>query len=289
MSGLNIFAKLTTLKTRLINIAGKVPAYLLNALTPSTTYNKTKGQSFGSGARDSLDIYRAKTPKADAPVLIFIHGGAWDRGSKGIYKFLAEGFTKSGYDIVLPNYRLYPDAVFPNFLEDNAKAVAFTAELFPGRPIVLMGHSAGGYNVLMLALKDKFLAKFGVNLCETIIGVVSLSAPVGVIPLVGKPLTDIFPDRHAGEDGILNVVSAPTPPFFLVHGEDDKIVNPVNSTLLAEKVIARGGKAQVSIYPGLSHIGPAQVLSRYFEKKSTLKTDIVNFLESLPANGPYCQ
>ena len=87
MSGLNIFAKLTPLKTRLINIAGKVPAYLLNALTPSTTYNKTKGQSFGSGARDSLDIYRAKTPKADAPVLIFIHGGAWDRGSKGIYKF----------------------------------------------------------------------------------------------------------------------------------------------------------------------------------------------------------
>ena len=224
---------------------------------------------------------------------MFIHGGAWDRGSKGIYKFVAEGFTKSGYDIVLPNYRLYPDAIFPSFLEDNAKAVAFTAETFPGRPIVLIGHSAGGYNVLMLALNDKFLAKFGVNLCETIIGVVALSAPVGVIPLEGKPLIDIFPDRHAGEDGILNrasnITSAPTPPFFLGHGEDDTTVNPINSTLLAEKVTARGGNAQVKVYPGLNHIGPAQVISRFFETKSTVKTDILTFLDDVAAKGPNCQ
>lgn len=277
------------LKTSLINLVSKAPVLLLNTLTPSSTYKKTKGQTFGSGTRDTLDIYRAKKPKADAPVLVFIHGGAWDRGSKGVYKFLAEGFTKSGYDIVLPNYRLYPDAIFPSFLEDNAKAVAYTAETFLGRPIVLIGHSAGGYNVLMLALEDKYLAKFGVNLCETIIGVVSLSAPVGVIPLEGKPLTDIFPDRHAGDDGILNRVAAQTPPFFLGHGENDTIVNPINSTLLAEKVTARGGKAEVRIYPGLNHIGPCQVLSRHFESRSTLKADIVDFVDNLSANGPHCQ
>lgn len=282
MAGLNI-------STKLINVIGKIPACLLNAATPSSTFNKTKEQSFGSGARDTLDIYRAKKPKPDAPVLVFIHGGAWDRGAKDTYKFLAEGFTKSGYDIVLPNYRLYPDAIFPDFLEDNAKAVAFTAETFPGRPIVLFGHSAGAYNVLMLALEDKFLAKFGVALCEKIMGVISLSAPVGVIPLEGEPLIKIFPDRHAGDDGILNIVSKPTPPLFLGHGADDTIVYPINATLLAGKVIARGGKAQVMIYPGLKHIDPVKMLSRFYEKKCSLKSDIVKFIDDLPAKGLNCQ
>ena len=281
-------AILKDLKTRLENALGKAPGVILNTLTPSSTYRKTKGQAFGPGARDTLDIYRAKNPKADAPVLVFIHGGAWDRGSKDLYKFLAEGFTKSGYDIVLPNYRIYPEAKFPNFLDDNARAVAFTATTFPGRPLVLIGHSAGGYNVLMLALRDEFLTKVGIKLCETIIGVIALSAPVGVIPLKGARLIEIFPDAHAGEDGILNVVSAPTPPFFLGHGEKDTTVNPVNSTLLAEKVTARGGRAEVKVYPGQSHIGPVKVLSRHFEKSSTLKADILEFLESLPAEDPHC-
>lgn len=279
---------MTNLKSAIITLAAKIPAFLLNTITPSSSFTKSKGEAFGSGIRDTLDIYRAKKPKPDAPVLIFIHGGAWDRGSKDIYKFLAEGFTKSGYDIVLPNYRLYPDAIFPNFLEDNAKAVAFTAETFPGRPIVLMGHSAGAYNVLLLALQDKFLEKFDVDLCQKIMGVIALSAPVGVIPLEGERLLEIFPDRHAGEDGILNIVSAPTPPLFLGHGEDDTTVFPINSTLLGEKVIARGGKAQVMIYSGLNHIGPAKVLSRFYENTSPLKSDILNFLESLPTKGPSC-
>lgn len=278
-------AILKILKTRLKNAASKTPGFLLNALTPSSTYTKIKGQSFGSGPRDTLDIYRAKKPKTDAPVLVFIHGGAWEAGSKDLYKFLAEGFTKSGYDIVLPNYRLYPEAKFPNFLDDNANAVAFTAKAFPGRPLVLAGHSAGAYNALMLALRDEFLAKAGIKLCETVIGVISLSAPVGVLPLEGERLIEIFPDRHAGEDGILNIVKSPTLPFFLGHGENDTTVNPVNSTLLAEKIIARGGRAEVKIYPDLSHIGPAKVLSRHFEKDSTLKPDIIKFLESLPAKG----
>ena len=281
MAGLKILEKLA-------NVAGKIPVFLLNFVTPSSTFNKTKNQVFGDGARDKLDIYRAKNPKPDAPVLMFVHGGAWDRGSKDIYKFLAEGFTKSGYDIVLPNYRLYPDAIFPNFLEDNAKAVAFTAETFPGRPIVLIGHSAGGYNVLMLALEDKFLAKFGVTLCETIRGVIALAAPVGVIPLEGERLLEIFPDGHAGDDGILNNVSSPAPPLFLGHGENDTIVNPINSTLLAEKVTGRGGSAVVRVYPGLNHIGPAQILSRFFETNSSLKSDVLEFIESLPLKGPSC-
>jgi len=84
-------------------------------------------------------------------------------------------------------------------------------------------------------------------------GVIALSAPVGVIPLEGERLLEIFPDRHAGEDGILNIVSGPTPPLFLGHGEDDTTVFPINSTLLGEKVIAGGQSTGYDLFRTKPH------------------------------------
>jgi len=271
-----------------VALASCAPVSVLNGITPASTFEKTKNVSFGDLPRQTMDIYRAEKPKENAPVLVFIHGGSWDSGSKNIYKFLAEGFTKSGYDIVVPNYRLYPEAAFPNFLEDNAKAVANTTQEFAGRPIVLMGHSAGGYNVLMLALRDEYLKQAGVNRCAQIAGVVALAAPTGVVPLKSERLIEIFPDRFEGEDAVLNNVSGPAPALFLGHGERDTTVYPQNSKALAEKVKARGGLANVEIYPRQSHTDVVKVLSRHFDGDATLKGDIVSFIDGLPNEGQFC-
>ena len=265
------------------------PVSILNGITPASTFDRTKNVAFGEWERDKLDIYRAEDPKPDSPVLMFIHGGSWDSGSKNIYKFLAEGFTLSGYDIVVPNYRIYPDASFPNFLEDNAKAVAFTAKTFPDRKIALIGHSAGGYNVLMLGLRDEYLRDAGVDRCDVIAGVVGLAAPTGIVPLESPRLIEIFPDRFTGQDAVLNNVSGPSPALFLGHGESDTTVFPKNSTALAEKVEARGGIAEVEVYPGQSHTDVVKVLSRHFDGDTNLKADIVNFIDGLPKTGPTCR
>lgn len=265
------------------------PVTVLNGITPSSTFDKMKNVSFGEGLRDVMDIYRAEDPKTDSPVLMFVHGGSWDSGSKNIYKFLAEGFTKSGYDVVVPNYTLYPQAKFPNFLNDNARAVAFTAGKFPDRPIVLMGHSAGGYNVLMLGLRDEFLEAADVSLCNRVAGIVALAAPTGIVPLESERLIEIFPDRFTGEDAALNNVNKPIPPLFLGHGESDTTVYPRNSEALAEKVTARGGKAIVEVYPGQSHTDVVKVLSRHFDGDTNLKSDIVSFIDGLPTQSEnYC-
>lgn len=270
-------------------LAACAPVSILNGITPASTFDRTKNVSFGDGERDELDIYRADKPKADTPVLLFVHGGSWDSGSKGIYKFLAEGFTKSGYDIVVPNYRIYPEAKFPNFLEDNAKAVAYTADTFPDRKIVLLGHSAGAYNVLMLALRDEYLSGAGVDRCAKISGVVGLAAPTGIVPLESQRLIEIFPDRFTADDAVLNNVTGPAPAIFLGHGESDTTVYPKNSTVLAEKITARGGTAQVEIYLGQSHTDVVKVLSRHFDDDTTLKADIVTFIEGLPITESSCR
>lgn len=281
--------RLAILLAAATSLVACAPVTVLNGITPSSTFDKTKNVQFGEGERDTLDIYRAEKPKADAPVLVFVHGGSWDSGSKDTYKFLAEGFTRSGYDIVVPNYRLYPEAKFPNFLEDNAKAVAYTATQFPERPIVLMGHSAGAYNVLMLGLRAEFLNAAGVDPCSSIAGIVSLAAPTGIVPLKSERLIEIFPDRFTGDDAALNNVSGPTPSIFLGHGESDTTVYPKNSEALAEKVTARGGQAIVEIYPKQSHIDVVKVLSRHFDDDTTLKADIVSFIDGLPKSGNFCR
>ena len=272
-----------------LSLTGCAPVSILNNITPSSSFEKTSDISFGPGTRDKMDIYRSETSTSERPVLVFVHGGSWNSGSKDIYKFLADGFTQIGYDVVVPNYRLYPDAVFPEFLNDNARAVKSVEENFPNRPIVLMGHSAGAYNVLMLGLKDDYLKSVGVDRCTSISGVVGLAAPTGLVPLDSEPWTTIFPDRFTGQDAVLNNVSAPSPAIFLGHGSEDETVFPQNSEALAEKVSARGGKADVKLYAKQSHSDVVKVLSRHFDGDVSLKDDIIGFIETLPTAGNFCQ
>ena len=191
--------------------------------------------------------------------------------------------------MVVPNYRLYPDARYPEFIEDNALAVAKTAQQFPDRLIALMGHSAGGYNVLMLGLVPQYLEAAGVDRCSQIAGIAALSAPVGIIPLKAEPLITIFPDRFTKSDAPLNQVTGPAPKMFLVNGADDKTVYPDNSIALGDKINARGGEAEVKIYPKMNHIDAVKVLSRHFDGDSSLKSDLVAFFESLPKQGGSCR
>lgn len=267
------------------------PVTVLNTITPSSSFEKASNVSYGPLTRHALDIYRAENPRAKAPVLVFIHGGSWEDGSKDIYKFLAEGFTSEGFDVVVPNYRLYPEAVYPQMIEDTALSIAFAAKQFEGRPLVVMGHSAGGYNVLMAGLDKTYLEKAGGDLCQSVAGIVSLSGPTGIIPLSEEPYITIFPDRFTKEDAPLNNVSDVSPPVFFGHGSDDKTVYPQNSQRLAEKIEARGGMAMVKVYEGMDHTGAVRVLSRHFDGDAPLKDDIIQFATTLPSGGDtgYCR
>ena len=265
------------------------PVTLLNSITPSSSFSKAADVSYGPLARQAMDIYKADSPKTGAPAIVFIHGGSWTEGSKDIYKFLAEGFTKDGYDVLVPNYRLYPETKYPGMIEDSAEAVAFAARQYPDRPLVVMGHSAGAYNMLMVMLDQKYAKAAGLDLCSRVAGAISLSGPTGIIPLDSEPYITIFPDRFTAGDAPLNNVKSPSPPILFGHGLDDTTVYPQNSQALADKMNARGGKAIVKTYEGMNHTEAVQFLSRRFDGKATLKQDIVNFIDSLPKSGSFCQ
>ena len=108
---------------------------------------------YGDGDGEALDIY--PTPHADAPVLVFIHGGYWRSHDKADYAFLAPAFTAAGALVVIPNYALCPAVGIEHIARQMTRAFAWVhrhAALYGGDPrrIVAVGHSAGAHLAAML-------------------------------------------------------------------------------------------------------------------------------------------
>lgn len=266
-------------------LAGCSAAGLLNGITPSSSFDRDKNIAYGDADRQQMDIYRAISPRADSPVLVFVYGGGWTRGDKGMYKFVAEGFTKDGFDVVVPDYRLYPDTLYPAMIQDTGQAIQKVMELFPDRPLVLMGHSAGGYNVLMSVMAPDVS---GVSVCDRIAGVVSLAAPTGVYPMTDEPYTTIFPERFKADDAPMGRLRQDLPAIMLVNGRKDETVGYKNAETLSDALDDTGVVTRLAIYDDMDHIDPVRVLSRHFDGGSPLKADILQFIEDLPVSGSFC-
>ncbi len=248
-------------------LAACAPVVLINALTPSSSYKKTTRVAYlpGSNPRQQLDVYQPTDPifAAEArPVVVFFYGGAWQQGSRSDYLFVAEALTQRGYVVVLPDYRLYPEVKYPEFLHDGAAAVAWAAgnaDRYGGDPsrIFLMGHSAGAHIAAMLALDSKFLDAQKVSR-TSIKGLIGLAGPYDFLPLTEPNVIALFASepRLALTQPIHYVSTATaksTPPVLLLHGDDDKRVYPKNSINLARELRGVGAKVEFDLLPGLNH------------------------------------
>ena len=112
-----------------------------------------------------LDLFTPDAPhKSPLPVLVWIHGGGWQDGDKrGALEWKPARFTHDGFVLASVNYRLAPTFLYPSFMQDAARAVAWLhahAGEFGGDPerIVLMGHSAGAHIAGRLATDPHWIA-----------------------------------------------------------------------------------------------------------------------------------
>ncbi len=234
-------------------LAGCSATDLANALTPARGVTREEGLAYGPLPRQRMDLYRPAGLAADAPLLVFIHGGAWRAGSRGDYRFLAPPLAAMGCMVAIPDYRLWPEVAFPRFVEDTALAIRALAAGEPGRRLVLMGHSAGAFNAACVALDPAW----GVQ--PLIGGFIGLAGPYdfrrdevtppGIFP---EPRIQAAPSPlRAGE----------TPPLLLIHGEADTIVGPYHSRIMAERAAAAGVPVRHLTIPGMAHLGPVVALS----------------------------
>jgi acetyl esterase/lipase len=241
---------------------GCSPAGLANALTPGG-YKRIVDLPYGTLPRQRLDLYLPAEAGADAPLVVFFYGGNWRQGSRENYPFLAQALTSRGMAVAVPDYRLYPEARWPDFLEDGALAVAWLrgergrAAGAPQEACFAMGHSAGAYTAAALAYDPRWLDAVGTpGGRNALAGCIALAGPFDWTPQ-DEPLATIFAPAPGGrlDAAPSDAALAGAPPALLLHGEADRTVGPFHSVRLAERLRAAGGAPELRVYPGLGHIG----------------------------------
>ncbi len=259
------------------------PLALVDATLPTEGWTQREALEYGSDPRQKLDIY---LPAEDKPraLLVFFYGGGWDSGDRADYRFIAAAFTSAGYAVAIPDYRLYPQVRYPEFLEDSAKAVAALAKhpelagLMPERTF-LIGHSAGAWITVMLALEERWLQAGGID-PNRLAGAVGLAGPYDFDPRLYKTTRQSFGNVETIElTQPLHFARGDAPPLLLLHGAEDTTVEAIDSSILAEQIQRMGGRADYRFYDDIGHLRIIGALAPQLTWIAPVQDDILSFMD----------
>ncbi len=193
-----------------------------------------------------LDIYRHESAPANAPVLVYVHGGGWVIGNKGQQGLVTVNHLASrGWVCASINYRLSPRATFPDHLVDVKRAIRWVkANIanYGGDPsfVMIAGGSAGAHLSALATLTPNDVeyqrefpdADTSIQGCVGFYGVYDWTDRFGHWPHGGFRLLleriimkRRFRDAHPDFDKAspMSRVHADAPPFFLLHGDRDNL------------------------------------------------------------------
>ncbi len=154
-----------------------------------------------------LDVY---LPDSEVHhVFVYFHGGGIEAGDKSSATRFAPYLTERGVAVISANYRLYPDAKYPEFICDAAKAVAWASDYARRElgcdKIYVGGSSAGGYLTMMLCFDRRYLEKEGLD----------NSAIAGYFHDAGQPTAHFNVLKHEGIDPKRIIVDETAPLYFI--------------------------------------------------------------------------
>jgi len=281
---MKIAARLLYLFTSLLALCSCSSVDILNFTIPRSGYSVHKDISYGADPRQKLDIYVPDQPDASKSVIVFFYGGSWRMGSKDDYKFVAQAFASQGFTTVIADYRLYPQVYFPDFLKDGADAFVWVhkhiAE-YGGNPenLFLAGHSAGGYNAIMLTINDAYIKAAGGNR-SWIKGAIGIAGAYDFLPIIDPKIKAVFSKAEEAKTQPINFVGPNLPPMLLLQGEADTEVDPNNTINLAAKLRRFNDPVTERLYPDVGHIGIVLALAKGFRGKAPVLADITAFIHA---------
>lgn len=276
----------------LLGLAGCSGAELLNTLfLPRTGYRRTAGIAYGPGRRQRLDVYRPTSAAGSAPLVVFFYGGRWQSGERENFRFVGQAITALGAVAVIPDYRLFPDTVFPAWVRDGASAVRWArqnARRFGADPdrILLAGHSAGAHTAVLLALDERYLRDAGVPR-SAIRGAAGIAGPYDFLPFRDADLRALFgPPEQWPATQPIRFVDGDEPPLLLLQGGADRTVDAHNAPNLEARVRAAGGEVRRIVYPRLGHVATLAVLAAPLRGIAPVWRDLGAFIRARSAAPP---
>lgn len=238
----------------------------------------------------SLDVYRPRPgvlEPAPAPVVVFLYGGAWQAGSREQYRFVGSRLADQGVLTIVADYRTWPQAGFPDFVNDAARAVGWAhanaARLGGNRDrLFVAGHSAGAQIAALLGTDPRYLLRLGLAPAD-LAGVIGLAGPYEFT--IGGKLVPIFGPRSQWADAMpLRFVNGDEPPFLLVHGDHDRTVEVANSRRLHAALSAAGVDSELLVLPGAGHFAPAAAFYAPDREPAVLPA-VLRFIKAEPAQA----
>lgn len=120
---------------------------------------------YGPRERNRIDFFRAL---ANAPTLLFIHGGYWQHRAKETFALFAEGAMAHGINVALIGYTLAPHATLDQIVAEVHAGIDFLRDQLPalggdGKGIVVSGWSAGGHLTAMALSHPYVRAGLGIS------------------------------------------------------------------------------------------------------------------------------
>lgn len=257
---------------------------VINFVLPTGSY-ELKQAAYGSHPRQQVDIYLPKTEAINnKPAVVFIYGGAWREGERGDYAFVAHALTGLGHPVIIPDYRLYPEAKFPLPIDDVAAAIRHIEQqetALLGRPLqsyVVMGHSSGAHAAAVLASDPQYLKRNKVK--AKLAGLIALAGPHD-LPLNDPEVQPVFAGASAQTAKTTELVRRGMPPTLLLHGEADSRVYPFHTRNFTAALQQAGVPVTTKIYPGVDHVRIIGSLAAPLRMLNNSYADIRDFLKTL--------
>lgn len=230
--------------------------------------------STAAGEELTMDLYfPTNTAGRSLPTVLYLHGGGWQTGGKSMIAMIPgpTELVRRGYLVASVDYRLAPQYKFPSMLEDAKCAVRFLRahanefNLDPNR-IGVIGESSGGHLAALLGLTDSSAGFEGAgwtNQSSRVQAVVDLYGPTDFA--TGKTnfmtlllIKDAFGATNVNAPSLISAnpvtyASSDAPPFLIMHGDHDTLVDLQQSAELDARLKAVGADSTFVVLTNFSH------------------------------------
>lgn len=266
---------------------------VVNGLTANGSVGVSKDILYGDKPLQDLDIYYpkplAQAMKAESaidksyPMVVFVHGGSWESGSKEEYAFVGQSLAQAGYVTAVINYRKAPENVYPDYVKDAAQAIAWSydnAKSFHADPnrLAVIGHSAGAFNAVAAVANEDFLAPYGMK-PKDLGAVIGIAGPYSYdfrqydsATAFGANATpdEVMPDRQ---------IKGEQPPYLLLTAEKDKVVHITNAIKMTEALKAAGVNVETGEIKGASHATSIGAMAPPLRWVNDVRAQVLTYLD----------
>ncbi len=266
---------------------------VVNGITSNSGVGVSKNILYGDEPAQDLDIYYPK-PLAQAmkaqdtihntyPMVVFVHGGSWESGSKEEYAFVGQSLAQAGYVTAVINYRKAPEHVYPDYVEDTAQAIAWSINNAPSlhvdpKRVAVVGHSAGAFNAVAAMSNEDFLAPYGIK-PRDIAAVIGIAGPysydfrkfASVTAFAADATPDaVMPDRQ---------IKGEQPPYLLLTAEKDKVVHKTNTIKMTQALKDHGVTVENGEIEGASHATSIGAMAPPLRWVNDVRAQVLTYLD----------